>query len=74
MTQSDPLAEANALREARIKEYSQYVATEPIFIGRARAFNRGDAVPASHVTSGVVDTSQVAKTNTKAADAATEKG
>lgn len=63
----------------RAKEYGQYVATSTIYVGTARAFNVGDPVPASHVSNGVVDTSQVAKVGTKAAASAqetttTEKG
>jgi len=42
-------------------EYGTYVATEPIDIGGARAFNPGDAVPVSHVANGVVPQSAVAK-------------
>lgn len=42
-------------------EYGTYVATEPIDIGGARAFNPGDAVPVSHVEGGVVPASSVAK-------------
>jgi hypothetical protein len=41
-------------------EWGAYVATSVIHIHGARAFNVGDPVPASHVTSGVVDKSQVA--------------
>ena len=37
----------------------------------ALAFNVGDPVPASHVERGVVDSSQVAKRDTKAGKAAT---
>lgn len=73
MTQPD-FAEANALREAQVKEYGQFVAAEPIDIGGARAFNVGDPVPASHVSRGVVPQEKVAKTTTEAAPAATEKG
>lgn len=55
-----------ALRE----EYGTWVATGPIDIGGARAFNTGDPVPASHVARGVVDGGQVAKVTTKAGRAA----
>ena len=58
-------------REAQVKEYGTYVATEQIHIGTALAFNVGDPVPASHVERGVVDSSQVAKRDTKAGKAAT---
>lgn len=65
---------AEDLRDEQIKEYGQYVAVQPIDIGGARAFNTGDPVPASHVSRGIVSSEQVAKTSTKAAAAATEKG
>jgi hypothetical protein len=54
------------LLEAQRAEYGVYVATQPIDINGARAFNAGDAVPASHVERGVVLSEQVAKTSTKA--------
>lgn len=47
-------------------EYGVYVATEPIDIDGARAFNVGDPVPASHLDRGVVRDEQVAKRQTKA--------
>lgn len=59
-------------RRAQEAEYGEYVATERITIGGALAFNVGDSVPKTHVTRGVVDKSQVAKTGTKAAEAVTE--
>jgi len=75
MSQPDPNAEANALRNAQISEYGQYVAVSTIYVGSARAFSIGDPVPASHVERGVVALDQVAKSTTKAAAAAvTEKG
>jgi hypothetical protein len=52
---------------AQAAEYGQYRAVVPIHIGNARAFNVGDAVPASHVTSGVVSQDQVERVATKAA-------
>lgn len=58
---------------AQAKEYGQYVATDVIYLGGGRAFNPGDPVPASHVENQVVSPSQVAKVNTKAAQAVTEK-
>lgn len=64
MTEISP--EAQALREAQQAEYGTYVATEPIDILGARAFNVGDPVPVSHVERGVVREDQVAKTSTKA--------
>jgi hypothetical protein len=70
-------ATAEDLRAEQAKEYGQWVATSVIYVGNARAFNVGDPVPASHVTSGAVSREQVSKPGTKAADAATtttEKG
>lgn len=63
-------------RAEQVKEYGTYVAAAPIDILGARAFNVGDAVPASHVESGVVDTDQVHKISTKAGRVAAglEKG
>lgn len=46
---------------AQQAEWGVYVATEPIYVGGARAFNAGDAVPASHVERGVVLEAQVRK-------------
>jgi hypothetical protein len=63
---------AEEFQAAQDAEYGTYVAIVVISIDGARAFNPGDQVPVSHVESGVVDKSQVAKTNTKAAQAATE--
>lgn len=57
-------------RQAQAAEYSQFVATQPIDIGGARAFNVGDAVPASHVKRGVVPKDSVAKPETKAGEQA----
>lgn len=59
------------LRKAQVAEYGKYVAKEPIHINGVRAFNTGDPVPVGHVTSGVVDKSQVVGVNTQAAKAAT---
>jgi hypothetical protein len=59
--------------KAQKAEWGTYVATTPIDIHGARAFNTGDPVPASHVTNGVVSSDSVAKTTTKAAQAATEE-
>lgn len=55
-------------RKAQVAEWGQYVATQPIFVGGARAFNVGDPVPAAHVNNGVVNENQV-----KAVKPATEK-
>lgn len=47
-------------RQAEVdREWGQYVATENIFIDGVRAFNEGDAVPASHVERKVVNKDQV---------------
>lgn len=47
-------------REGQIAEWSVYVCgPRPIDIGGVRAFNPGDAVPASHVTRGVVSVDDV---------------
>lgn len=61
------------LRQAQEAEYGTYVATQPIDIGSARAFNIGDPVPVSHVTRGVVSEDAVAKQTTKAGKAAIEQ-
>ena len=55
-------------------EYGQYVATASIDVGVARAFNAGDAVPASTVKAHPewVSGKLVAKAGTKAAEAAAE--
>jgi len=59
-----------AVEKAQEAEYGTYVATVAIDIGGARAFNVGDPVPVSHVDRGVVRAEQVAKTTTKAGQAA----
>jgi hypothetical protein len=46
-------------------EYGTFVATVPIYIDGARAFNPGHAVPVSHVERGLVREDQVAKLSTK---------
>jgi hypothetical protein len=74
MPETDPLADAEAHRQAQAKEYGQYVAVQTIDIGYARAFNVGDAIPASHVERGLVPEGSYAKSTTKAAAAAIEKG
>lgn len=61
------------LRKAQEAEYGTYVATQPIDINGARAFNIGDPVPASHVSRGVVPDDAVAKASTKAGKAAAEQ-
>lgn len=63
---------ADDAQKAREDEYGKYVAKGPIFIGGARAFNAGDAVPVGHVERGVVDKDDVVGANTKAAQAAKE--
>ena len=67
MTSPTPVT-AEELREAQRKEYSTYVATEPIDINGVRAFNVGDPVPVSHVErdNAPVRSDQVAKVTTKA--------
>lgn len=57
-------------RKAQAAEYGIYVATQPIDIRGARAFNVGDPVPVSHVERGVVSEDVVAKVTTKAGKAA----
>lgn len=74
MTQPAAPAEVEALMQAQAKEYGTYVAVQPIDIGGARAFNVGDAVPMSHVERGVVPSEAVAKSTTKAGQAAIENG
>lgn len=64
--------QADDHRAAQVAEYGRWVAVEPIDIHGARAFNVGDAVPISHVDSGVVPKSAVRGVDTKAAKAATE--
>ena len=54
------------LAEEQAKEYGTYVAKEPIRIGGALAFRKGDAVPVSHVERKVVRDDQVARATTKA--------
>lgn len=65
---------AQQQRDAQAKEYGQYVAITTIDLHGARAFNVGDPVPASHVERGVVPPESVAKSTTKAAQAAVEIG
>ena len=75
MTQPDPFADLNKLREAQIAEYGRYVAKDTIYINGARAYNAGDSVPVSAVDSGAVGSDQVVGTKTKtAAVLTTEKG
>ena len=59
--------------KAQATEWGTYVATEVIHINGARAFNVGDPVPASHVADKKVPAESVAKTTTKAAQAAIEE-
>lgn len=74
MTQPAALDEVEALRQAQLKEYGQYVAAVAIDIGGGRAFNPGDPVPASHVERGVVSRDDVVGPKTKTAAALNEKG
>lgn len=57
-TAEEMLAEEEAKQAI---EWGTYVATGPINIGGVRAFNEGQPVPVSHVTSGLVEESQVRK-------------
>lgn len=61
---------AEELRAAQADEYGTYVALGPIFVNGARAFNKGDAVPVSHVQKQVVPQDMVAKATTKTGRAA----
>ncbi len=57
---------ANTIAEyqaAQAAEWGAYVASSVIYIDGVRAFNEGDAVPASHVDNGVVNPAQVRKAN-----------
>lgn len=63
------IAEYEAAQRA---EWGTWVATSAIDVHGARAFNVGDAVPASHVESGVVSRDLVAHPGTQAAEAAAE--
>ena len=63
---ADTPTTAAQFREALGAEWGTYVAVGDININGSRAFNAGDPVPVSHVERGVVDDTQVAKTNTKA--------
>lgn len=70
---------AEQYAQALADEYSQFVATAPIDIDGARAFNVGDPVPASHMERQVVPADRVKKVTTKAGREAagittTEKG
>ena len=49
-------------RAELVREWSQWVAAEPIDIGGARAFNPGDPVPATHVERDIVAPHQVRQT------------
>lgn len=65
MTQADP--QFAEFAKAQHDEYNTWVATGPIDFGTARAFNTGDAVPASTVERlGLADAGLVAKRSTKA--------
>ncbi len=66
----DSTMTAAEYRQALGEEYGQYVAVVDININGARAFNVGDPVPVSHVERGVVESDQVSKRTTKAAQAA----
>lgn len=70
------MSELDQYSDAQKREWSKYVATEPIYIGGALAFLPGNPVPASHVDreDAPVSKSQVAGVNTKAAEAVTKEG
>lgn len=52
---------------ANLKEYSQFVAAEPIHFGAALGYNPGDAVPADNVKRhGYLESGQVVKVGSKA--------
>lgn len=60
-------ATAEEALEANRKEYSQYVAAEPIYFGTALGYNKGDAVPAGNVEQhGYLADGKVVKVGTKA--------
>jgi hypothetical protein len=50
---------ADDFKAALAAEYSKWVAKDAIYIGNARAFNKGDAVPHSHIVRGIVPQSEV---------------
>lgn len=56
---SPELTSLEKFQANQVGDWEVYVATEAIDINQARAFNPGDAVPASHVTRGVVRLDQV---------------
>jgi hypothetical protein len=72
----DAPSTAEDYEKALAAEWGTYVATQEININGVRAFNEGDPVPVSHVTSGIVESGVVAKTTTAAGRAAAnvEKG
>lgn len=57
--------------DAQAREYGEFIAVERILIDGVTAFNAGDPVPKGHVERGVVANEQVARRNTKAAEAVT---
>lgn len=60
------MATAEDHAKALEAEWGVYVALGPVHVNGARAFNRGHAVPVSHVESGLVPADMVAKRTTKA--------
>lgn len=54
-------------------EWGTYRAAAPIYIDGVRAFNPGDPVPVSHVTSGVVASNQVSQASTEQAESAPQE-
>ncbi len=59
------------VRKQAVDDYSKYVAKTVIYVGNARAYNPGDAVPASEVGRSV-SSDDVVGTNTKTAARLTE--
>ncbi len=59
------------VRKAAVDDYSKYVARTVIYVGNARAYNAGDAVPASEVGRSV-SADDVVGVNTKTAKSLTE--
>jgi hypothetical protein len=59
---AEPLDDAQTFRAAQAVEWGTYIAVAPISIDGVRAFNPGDPVPVGHVTRGLVDETQVART------------
>ena len=64
---ADAPATAEDARAANVKEYSQFVAAEPIFFGAALGYNKGDQIPADNVRRHkYLESGQVVKVGSKA--------